>query len=63
MRTDIKTKSSDFTDSSGNKYKKITTTKNVKVTVGDIIGTAKLLEKLYLLLKEKLLILLLKKQL
>ncbi len=41
MRTDIKTKSSDFTDSSGNKYKKITTTKNVKVTVGDIIGTAK----------------------
>lgn len=41
MRTDIKTKSSDYTDNSGNKYKKITTTKNVKVTVGDIIGTAK----------------------
>lgn len=41
MRTDIKTNSSNYTDSSGNSYKKVTTSKTVKVTVGDIIGTAK----------------------
>lgn len=53
MRIETKSKSENYTDSNGTKYKKLTTTKTTKITIGDVIGVASVSKDAISALKKK----------